>query len=325
GLPKHFCEVNLPKTDSMIVLEDESGKEYKTKYLTDKIGLSSGWKGFSTAHNLHEGDVLVLHLIQPLRFKVYIIRSHMSNEMDVALSLLYLNSCMQQHDLDVPQENDLNNNRMICDAIPLSNHLDFTSDDLEENVGLEALNGIALARSMITFQQVTSIDNFSIVVNGLVLDSQLPQHLKTKYYELCCSQQMFLHKHLLGGQNCQLVIGMIREIINISDAIKASKITTPSSSFVVWHKKLKGLETWGMNVRFLLTRLEQLMILASELKSYEEARKDQDHIEKEKKDLEIKLEEVEETIKRLDGEIDSLNPNPEMLEVEFQELANAHW
>lgn len=54
----------------MIVLEDESGNEYDTKYLVEKIGLSAGWRGFSIAHKLVEGDVLIFHLIKPSKFKV---------------------------------------------------------------------------------------------------------------------------------------------------------------------------------------------------------------------------------------------------------------
>lgn len=54
----------------MIVLEDESGNECDTKYLAEKTGLSAGWRGFSIAHKLVEGDVLVFHLVKPSKFKV---------------------------------------------------------------------------------------------------------------------------------------------------------------------------------------------------------------------------------------------------------------
>lgn len=60
----------MPKTDSAIVLVDKSRKEYMTKYLERKAGLSAGWRGFSIAHNLLEGDVLVFGLVQPTKFMV---------------------------------------------------------------------------------------------------------------------------------------------------------------------------------------------------------------------------------------------------------------
>lgn len=56
-----------------MILEDESGEEYNTKYLADKKGLSAGWKWFSISHKLHEGDAVVFHLVSQLglvKFKV---------------------------------------------------------------------------------------------------------------------------------------------------------------------------------------------------------------------------------------------------------------
>ena len=56
----------------MMVLEDEEGKEFQTKYLVGKVGLSAGWRGFSIAHKLLEGDVCVFHLVKPSKFKVIV-------------------------------------------------------------------------------------------------------------------------------------------------------------------------------------------------------------------------------------------------------------
>jgi len=60
----------LPKHDANIVLVDEDGDEFSTKYLIGKSGLSGGWRGFSIAHNLVENDVLVFQLIETCKFKV---------------------------------------------------------------------------------------------------------------------------------------------------------------------------------------------------------------------------------------------------------------
>ena len=62
--------MNLPKHVETIILVDERGKEYRTKYLADKTGLSAGWRGFSIAHELAEGDVIVFQLVQACKFKV---------------------------------------------------------------------------------------------------------------------------------------------------------------------------------------------------------------------------------------------------------------
>ncbi|KAJ0076915.1 hypothetical protein Patl1_36154 [Pistacia atlantica] len=98
GLPRYFCINHLPKQDTMMVLEDESSKEYETKYLAEKVGLSAGWRGFSIAHKLVERDVLVFHLVGPSKFKVYIVRSSGSDEVDGALGLLELETCYSRRD-----------------------------------------------------------------------------------------------------------------------------------------------------------------------------------------------------------------------------------
>ncbi|OIV89476.1 hypothetical protein TanjilG_20897 [Lupinus angustifolius] len=70
GLPVTFCKSHLPDKDTTITLEDESGKEYKMKYIAYKTGLSAGWRQFSAVHKLQEGDVVVFQLVEPTKFKV---------------------------------------------------------------------------------------------------------------------------------------------------------------------------------------------------------------------------------------------------------------
>ncbi|XP_062024094.1 B3 domain-containing protein Os06g0194400-like [Rosa rugosa] len=74
GLPLPFCRKYLPKRDAAVMLVDEEGEEYPIVYLGNKNGLSGGWRGFSIAHELVDGDALVFQLIKPTTFKVYIIR-----------------------------------------------------------------------------------------------------------------------------------------------------------------------------------------------------------------------------------------------------------
>ncbi|XP_031112460.1 B3 domain-containing protein At3g19184 [Ipomoea triloba] len=80
GLPVQFCKAHLPKHDEMITLVDENGDESDTKYLAMKTGLSGGWRGFALDHELVDGDALVFQLIEPTRFKVYIIRVNEAEE-----------------------------------------------------------------------------------------------------------------------------------------------------------------------------------------------------------------------------------------------------
>ncbi|ESR36282.1 hypothetical protein CICLE_v10030084mg, partial [Citrus x clementina] len=300
GLSRKFCTDNLPKQDTMIVLEDESGSEYDTKYLVEKIGLSAGWRGFSIAHKLVEGDALVFHLVTPSKFKVYIVRSRGSDEVDCALGLLKLETCNQQVESE-------------------------QSEDESKDLGSEVLNGLKFCESVVDFKEVKSFQDFSIVVNDLVIDSALSKYLRTKYYELCCSQNSFLHNSVLDGLNCKLISGMISETINITDAIRASKLTTPHDNFDTWDKTLKAFKMMGMNVGFLLIRLDQLMNLASTSKRLQEARLERANAKEEKSALELKLSEVRERIDRLDSEIEALGANPNNLDVMFQEMAKAPW
>ncbi|CAI9104356.1 OLC1v1003011C1 [Oldenlandia corymbosa var. corymbosa] len=92
SLPKIFCHLHLPSQDATIILEDEHLRQYSTKYLVARRGLSAGWKGFSIAQNLVEGDVLVFHMVKRYKIKVYIIRSSLLNEVDAALSLVCLDT-----------------------------------------------------------------------------------------------------------------------------------------------------------------------------------------------------------------------------------------
>eukprot|EP00252_Welwitschia_mirabilis_P003403 TRINITY_DN13481_c0_g1_i1.p1 TRINITY_DN13481_c0_g1~~TRINITY_DN13481_c0_g1_i1.p1 ORF type:complete len:246 (-),score=60.90 TRINITY_DN13481_c0_g1_i1:159-896(-) len=74
GLPSDFCNKCMPKKDEWFILEDENGEETNSLYLFPKCGLSAGWRGFSIAHELMDGDCLIFQMTEPRRFKVYIIR-----------------------------------------------------------------------------------------------------------------------------------------------------------------------------------------------------------------------------------------------------------
>ncbi|KAK7405813.1 hypothetical protein VNO78_07423 [Psophocarpus tetragonolobus] len=323
GLPTKFCKLHLPKVGTIIALEDESGQLYESKYLAQKTGLSGGWRGFSLAHNLLPMDVLIFHLVQPSKFKVYIIRSQGFDEMDGALGLLKLDKCRKQRDvvdgtLGATEGYDSKNSSIISCA-------DVSQSDQVENTGKDIDSGIRFSESVVSFKQVTGVVNFCIVVNGLVIDSELSKHIRSKYYELCCSQRSFLHDHLLEGLNTKLAAGIISEIINIADAIKASNLTTSADSFVIWRKTLTTFVSMGMNVSFLLSRLDQLMKLALELKRYKEVTLERDQAQEKLKALEAKVLKVKQTINRLDQENDIQRVHLERLETMFQELVDAPW
>ncbi|GAY52410.1 hypothetical protein CUMW_141530 [Citrus unshiu] len=298
GLPGYFCKSHLPDKDTSVVLEDESGIQYTAKYFAEKTGLSAGWRQFSTAHNLVEGDVLVFQLIAPLKLKVYIIRA-----------------------------NDFTEGRS---ASNLGQPAEQSENDSEE-VGSEVLEGFKISTPPVQFKDVTSLDNFNILVDGLVVDSELPEDIRCNYYKLCCSQNAFLHENLAQGINFKLIVGTISEIVNIADALRACKFTTSRDEFAMWDKTLKAFELLGMSVGFLRARLRRLQRLAFEsegaedTRRYIEAKAQQSQTQDEIRNIEARLVELKGAWQRFDAEISSLKSSAESYELKFREVANAPW
>lgn len=342
--PKPFCDLHLPKHDHTVTLLGESDREYVTKYLVEKNGLSGGWRGFSIAHKLLAGDVLVFQLVRPCKFKVYIVRANGLSEIDGAIGLITLDACA--HPMDVENSIEITEKEGEKSLEPLSldihqcdtqeNKLPALSNEVEtlaeqsgnesDDFTCELLEGIRFSEASVDFKGIKSIDDFTILVDGLVIDSEIPPHLRTKYYELCCGQNAFLHDNLLEGLNCKLVSGIISDTVNIADAIRASKLSTSRDIFTTWQKALKAFEEFGMNVGFLLARLDRLLSLAFDSEKVLESKSvERVRAEEEMKTLEVKLLDVKMAMKNLDEEIEGLKGNKKTMEAMFQKEANATW
>ncbi|XP_016513019.1 B3 domain-containing protein Os01g0234100-like isoform X1 [Nicotiana tabacum] len=393
GFPKKFCDRHLPKHDDTVVLVDEDEQEYATKYLVDKTGLSGGWRGFSIAHSLLHGDVLIFQLIQPCKFKVYMIRESTLTELDGAISLLNLDfharpiESDQIEDMKIceakelryleppvldthqddkqeidgaisllkldfrarPIKSDQDEGMNICEAKEEKylepSVIDIDQDDENEeailvqnldqgaasdqcgndnDISSEVL-GIRFSESRLEFKDVKDFSGFNILVDGLIVDSEIPAHIRNKYYDLCCTQKSFLHDHLLGGLNCKLAAGMITETVNIADAIRASNISTSRDYLEAWDNTLKGFECLGMEVGFLRARLNKLVSLSSEPQQILESKRNElVEAKEEMRNLETKLLKVKQVIKNLDSEID-LTTKDASFELKFKAVAAAPW
>ncbi|KAK1359186.1 TF-B3 domain-containing protein [Heracleum sosnowskyi] len=281
GLPKNFTTRHLPKQDETVVLVDENDLEHDTKYLADKNGLSGGWRGFSIAHKLQEQDVLIFHLIQPCKFKVYIVRANLT-ETDVAISLVNLGASAKEmvhdhlkKDLKITvmgQEENLYqdyhvHNVQEKDMVALSNYADAAEKHVRmdiDNYDLDDSLGIMVSQPINDFKDVKTFENFNVIVYGyIIIDNEIPQHLRVKYYELCCSQKSYLHDQLTDGLKMELVVGVILETINIADAIRSSKLTS-LENLKSWDDTLKAIEVLGMKVGFLRARINKLVTLSSD-------------------------------------------------------------
>ncbi|KAK4424190.1 B3 domain-containing protein [Sesamum alatum] len=349
GLPKKFCHCHLPKNDETMVLVNENEDEYHAKYLVHKTGLSGGWRGFSVAHKLLESDVVVFQLIEPRKFKLYIVRARRLSEVDGAITLLNqdirpepINAVKMEDKLEedagisqtAPEkylEPVAVDNRQKNDnggSIPISQNAppDDQYGDGGENFGPEIVDGIRFAESCLSFKDVRCFEDFNIHVDGLILDSEIPMHLRTKYYELCRSQNMFLHDNVVSGLNSKLAAGMILETTNIADAIRAADPTMGSNHLESWDKTLKAFEDLGMMVGFLRARIHKLVSLSRESQTVIELKRtERAAAEDEMSSLNEKLSNVGALIKRLDSEIAALQVKNEELGFVFKEVARAPW
>ncbi|XP_058191417.1 B3 domain-containing protein Os01g0234100-like isoform X1 [Rhododendron vialii] len=320
GLPSEFCQLYLPRCDAAAVLEDESGYEYNTNYRKEKA-LSGGWRGFSIAKKLVDGDAVVFHLVSqhnPIKFKVYILRA---KDFEVADALSLPNSGSRAKETGFGAYAEKNNEtcekeekkrpRLELDDESHSDWSNIHSSDTTEGSKF--------------FRSVPSIEDFNIVVNGITIDS-LATHVRTKYYDLCCNQKSIIHQGLLYSN---MAAEIISETVNIVDAIRASLISTSPTDFALWDKTLEAFGLLGMNVRFLRDRLSRLMIVSSEstevLKRYEETSIERDFVQREMKSLELKLLEMKQDRRRLDDEMEDLKAKAQKNECLYQKEAIAPW
>ncbi|KAF5206137.1 B3 domain-containing protein [Thalictrum thalictroides] len=333
GLPKKFCDSHLPDKDVMVTLVDEDQDEFPANFLVKKTGLSGGWRGFSHVHRLVEGDALVFHLIRKTKFQVYIIRAFSLGALDGVVSLLTLNSrpkrTSQRGNPLTTTEGTATKRRKtgLMAALPPSEEEKSRSNS--DEVGSEVLEGIRFLENTVEFKDIKTIESFTIAVNGLIIDSEIPKDARTKYYKLCCSRGAFLHENLLDGMNINLAAGAISETVHIADAIQTSNVSTSEDNFIAWDKSLAALEQLGMNVGFLRARLQRVKSIASEsetdLKRYAEALVGRAHIEKEIITVNGKLAELEKTSKMLDSEIETLETMTNRDEMRFQSVLGSAW
>ncbi|XP_044455616.1 B3 domain-containing protein Os01g0234100 isoform X3 [Triticum aestivum] len=320
GLPSGFCNKHLPKKDVTIVLEDEDGHNYDAKYLGAKQGLSGGWRGFALNHDIKVGDVVVFQLVSSAKFKVYILRANNFTITDGALGLLCL---------EAGKEKILKEERSI--DVKSKENPKFRSDG--SNPASDSItDGIRFSDTAIGFDDVKSFSNFNIIVDGLVIDCKFPDHLRKTYYELCCAQESFLHKDLLKQINLTLAVGVIMETINIAEGIRACKAHASShEDFVIWKKTLEAFELLGMNVKFLLKRIDDLLSLSAlprdpaEHEGYKEMKLERARAGAKMKELESMMSSVKDTLKKMDVEMEEMESSAKRTDEMLRRLATAPW
>lgn len=199
--------------------------------------------------------------------------------------------------------------------------ISVSDDDNSDNLDTETSNGIRLSESLLRFEDVKSFQDFSIQVNGLILDSEIPKHVKTKYYDLCRSQNKFLHDKLVKDLNSQLVAGVISETINIADGIRVVNPSKCLDYLQTWDKTLTGFEHLGMVVGFLRARIHKLLSLCSIGFKVRERAKVIEEVEA----LIAKFEDAKTRIENIQAEIRALKVKNSVISSTFKEMACAPW
>ncbi|XP_075478051.1 B3 domain-containing protein Os01g0234100-like isoform X3 [Primulina tabacum] len=336
-LPKKFCLKHFPIDKDTVVFVDENEKEFSVGYRFSNCRFRVGWKSFSNANRLLKGDVLVFHLIEHCKFKVYVVRSCRPTKVDGAIKNPKKDVLTVTEDarncMGVKEEKqDLFWDDSDQEDITERFKFDHSPSPCRDNICSNVFGSIRFSASVLKFQDVKRFKDFKIYVDGLILDSELPVHAKMKYYELCCSRKMFLHDRMTGLSS-KLVTGMISETSNIADAIQSTSLVASLHNLESWDNTLKAFEELGMSVGFLRTRIDKLVKISRKYQTINESNSAKCvQVEEKKRALNEKVSSMdvlrksiaalEESIKSLEAEIDG---EKEGLGSEFNKIATAPW
>ncbi|KAL4582305.1 hypothetical protein LXL04_006852 [Taraxacum kok-saghyz] len=177
-------------------------------------------------------------------------------------------------------------------------------------------------------QDLKAFKHFRIMVNNQCIDLELSDEIRTNYFKLCTARKQIIHDDLAKGLYYKLVAGMIGETVNIANAIKNCKPTTPKEEFETWDSSLKSFQLMGMKVGFLRDRirtLQKLTFESEDAKKYAEAKEEKTRNEEMMKVLEATIADLKESNRKIDGILSAFEEKVEMFEVVFQEKVNEPW
>ncbi|KAK4749962.1 hypothetical protein SAY87_027411 [Trapa incisa] len=333
-LPMGFCKSHMPRQNTTVILEDEGGEKYEVNYIVEKTALSAGWKVFTTSQNLLEGDVVIFQLIEPSRFKVYVIRANdpmAPNGMsDLDASIEQIASGKDADNKVIHRKNPrkrskpVRNTSMVMVEAQVTPAQNGSHEVIDPNINsMEGTRFVTNTSS--DFEVAKSTGNFRILANGKCIDSELSETQRTKYYKLCMTQNSYLHCNLLKSISPKLAAEMISETVNIAATIRTCVISTTQEDYLVWDKTLEGFELLGMRVGFLRTHLGRLRYLTSEFEKCRNVETQKDTTEQEMRTISQELSELKELRSKLDSEIEALKASIERHDRVFQQEASAAW
>ncbi|GJN39486.1 hypothetical protein PR202_gb28608 [Eleusine coracana subsp. coracana] len=292
GIPAKFYQNHLPKLKTVFELEDEDGKYHRTTYIGDRKRRDS---------------------------VVYIVRE---NELETTDGPLRQQNLKGRKKGTSKEEGNSNQDADATSNILQSGDSSVVSEDTTDGISFSDYSDIE-------FDRVTSFSNFSIVVDSLAIDCKFQEHQRKSYYDLCCSQKSYLHKHLLGHLNPTLVVGVIMDIINIAKSIRMG--VSPREDFLIWKKTLESFELLGMNVAFMIKRINNLLGLPTlsrdlpECKKYKDLKLKQACAREKVEALELQLSGAKDALKTMNLDIEKMESSANKSDQTWNELATAPW
>ncbi|XP_021714288.1 B3 domain-containing protein Os01g0234100-like [Chenopodium quinoa] len=262
-LPTTFCRALLPLEDAIMTLETEIGVQYEIKYLAQHSILSGGWRKFAM-HMKLEAGMLLFSTYEATKFKVYIIRKN-ANEVRLPVHILELLSHAER---SVSSKED--SKHLIVYRRRKENQIAGNYSCKSARLNSRNAEGSMLLNDRILFSNIKSFEEFKAAIHELIQNHELPHYAIQEYYQLCCSQNAFLHADLFRGINTgvynQIIVRAIRNIIfdtvNLANILSTCKLSTFLQKYESMDKALKTFEVLGMNVSFLRARLHHLKNLA---------------------------------------------------------------
>ncbi|KAI3915089.1 hypothetical protein MKW98_011988 [Papaver atlanticum] len=252
GVPSKFARAFMSKDRIVMTLEDQNGKNYEVTYIP--AGLSGGWKRFAVDHKLRVGDAVLFQLVDLIKFKVFIVKGNGVadtdsgedidgiEDIDAALSRLQLKAQAQRSTqgdagktLKPEGKPAAKRRRLAPSAVVRDENGSQQQPDDDNGDVVDSVVG--------------DFESFTKIVNDLVGDSEMPEDVMAKYYELCCTRNSFLHTNIRPGHNSNLAAGMIIETVQIVYGI-------------IVEKQIGSLEKLGMSVDFVFPRLNELQKLS---------------------------------------------------------------
>lgn len=81
-------------------------------------------------------------------------------------------------------------------SVTLDSNPTVIDDEYNKEFGFNILEEVGLQIPSADFEDVENTENFTVLLNGVSINSHFSEQIRNRYYDLCCSQRSFLHDHL---------------------------------------------------------------------------------------------------------------------------------